>query len=155
MLQRSGNSYKSRFLFNGGGEQGGEEGGGVNVPVVPVLMDKNAQLILVGFAANKSYAFGLHDKCCQFIERNGEYALLDENSIETFYKRNEDNNRWVYDPTVTTASFANNNKLFCEANKKCSKDEKTKNCYKAELTDRLDTYRCSMLSSTYTVPYVG
>jgi hypothetical protein len=57
---------------------------------------------------------------------NDEYAVLMIDGIQIFYKRVS--NKWLIDRTVKQSFFINNNKLFCNINNKCIKNEKTKTC---------------------------
>jgi hypothetical protein len=67
--------------------------------------------------------------------KEGHYAILEEppHKKQKFYKRNK-NNQWILDDTVTNSSFLDDNILFCNVNKKCVKNTKTKTCDSIEET---------------------
>ena len=78
---------------------------------------------------------------------NDEYAVLQNDDMQVFYKRNGTSHKWVIDRSVKPSVFINNNDLFCNINNKCVKNEKSKTCdgftehknvYISEFKSRLD-----------------
>lgn len=59
---------------------------------------------------------------------NDEYASLQNDETQVFYKRKQSANKWILDRTVKPSFFINNNELFCNMNNKCIKNDKTKTC---------------------------